>query len=130
MPKDWFERGQADIESAELLLVHGGDTAVIAMHIQQAVEKYLKGYLLSKGWKLKRTHDLAELLNDAIDYASKFEEFRSFCDEATAYYFESRYPMFAEGPTKEDVESAFNNAKEIISMIAHEAKSSGAHDVG
>lgn len=53
-PKDWFEKANSDMESSEILLSTGKlDTA--SFHIQQAIEKYLKGFLLEKGWNLKRT---------------------------------------------------------------------------
>lgn len=49
LPQDWFRKGEADIRTAEILLNHGGDPEIAASHLQQALEKYLKGYLLSKG---------------------------------------------------------------------------------
>lgn len=45
LPADWFARAEADIEATEILLAHGGDTGLAGMHVQQAIEKYLKGYL-------------------------------------------------------------------------------------
>jgi len=73
VPRDWFQKGNADIKTVEILLAHDGDMEIAAMHIQQAIEKYFKGYLLSQGWELKRTHDLVELLDYVIEYDSKFE---------------------------------------------------------
>jgi HEPN domain-containing protein len=74
----------ADLGAAAILLKHGGDRAVAAMHVQQAVEKALKGYLISKGWKLKRTHDLIQLLDQAVRFEAGFEKFRAFCDFSTS----------------------------------------------
>ena len=51
LPKDWFKKGEIDLESAKILLA-AGTLETAAFHIQQAIEKYLKGYLLGKGWKL------------------------------------------------------------------------------
>ena len=93
-PKDWFEHAFADMSAARILLQHGGNLAVVAMHVQQSAEKALKGYLISRGWKLKRTHDLVELLDRAARFDMEFEKYRSFCEEATAYFFEARYPLF------------------------------------
>jgi HEPN domain-containing protein len=45
---EWFERGNHDIETAQLLYDEHGYTEIIAYHIQQAIEKYLKGYLVLK----------------------------------------------------------------------------------
>lgn len=49
--KDWFKIGDKEFERAGNLL-DLGDRGGAGFNIQQAVEKYLKGFLLSKGWKL------------------------------------------------------------------------------
>ena len=54
IPVDWFRKADADLKTVDILLAQGGDTEISAMHVQQAIEKYLKGYLLAKGWKLKK----------------------------------------------------------------------------
>jgi len=58
IPSEWFAKAEEDIRAAELLLVHGGPLGIAAFLTQQAVEKYLKGYLLSTGWPFERIHDL------------------------------------------------------------------------
>ncbi|MBU4201835.1 MAG: HEPN domain-containing protein [Candidatus Altiarchaeales archaeon] len=120
MPKDWFAKGDADIQTVEILLGHEGNMEVAASHIQQAIEKYLKGYLISKGWELKKTHDLAELLDKAVEYNPELEEFRGLCEESTAFYFGSRYPLFQKGPSKEEVEEALKKARALIDAISEE----------
>jgi hypothetical protein len=49
LPADWFAQGDLDIRAAEILLTQDGPLPVIAFHLQQAVEKYLKGFLPSTG---------------------------------------------------------------------------------
>jgi len=68
----------------EILLREKGDAEVTGFHLQQAVEKYLKGYLLSQGWELQRIHNLEALLNEAIRFAPGLEGFRELCEEATS----------------------------------------------
>lgn len=48
LPNDWFHKGDLDIKRAEILL-RENDTAGAAFHLHQAIEKYLKGYLIGKG---------------------------------------------------------------------------------
>ena len=87
-------------------------------NIQQAIEKYLKGYLLSKGWKLRRIHNLETLLNDVIVYDSSFEEFRSGCLRITYYYIEDRYPLSVVSVFKEkEMRDSLQVAKDIIEKI-------------
>jgi len=47
-------------------LLDAGDGELAGFCLQQAVEKFLKAFLLSKGWKLRRVHDLNTLLDDAL----------------------------------------------------------------
>jgi len=60
-PHDWFSKARQDLRTVEILLRERGDAEVIGFHLQQTVEKYLKGYLLAQGWKLERIHDLEVL---------------------------------------------------------------------
>ena len=67
LPEDWFEKGNEDKQAVEILLKHGGSISVSSYLIQQMLEKYFKGFLLSKNWELKRTHDLEELLDKIVE---------------------------------------------------------------
>lgn len=120
IPTDWFKKAEADIRTVEILIAQKGDTEIAAMHIQQAIEKYIKGYLLAKGWKLKKTHDLPELLDEAVKYSPSLEKFRDLCEEATVFYFEARYPFFKEGPAVEEVSEFLTQAKEMVKVILEE----------
>jgi len=116
-PEDWFRKADADIQTVEILLSHGGDMEMAAMHIQQAVEKYLKGYLLSTGWKLDRIHDLVALLDEAAKRDTAFERFRQFCESVNAFYFEARYPFMVPPPPEEEVKNFLEQAKQLIEFI-------------
>ena len=91
VPHAWFARGDVDVRAAERLL-DGPDPEAVAVHIQQAIEKYLKGYLLRQGWRLRRIHDLGTLLKEAVGYDPSLERFRELCIVATEYYVAERYP--------------------------------------
>lgn len=114
LPKDWFHKGDIDIRRAEILL-ENDDAGGAAFHLQQAIEKYLKGYLIGKGWKLERIHDLEDLLDYAVDHNKGFEEFRVLCQEATEYYIEERYPFLMSSElTEDEVRLRIEKAKEFI----------------
>ena len=119
--KDWLDKAEKDLQRVEKRL-ENGDTEDAAFHLQQAVEKYLKGYLLSKGWKFKPVHDLERLLDDAVQFDSDFERFREICQEITSYYIEERYPFFAPEPSKEEVADALDTAKELVKRILETIK--------
>lgn len=114
LPKDWFHKGDIDIRRAEILL-ENNDAGGAAFHLQQALEKYLKGYLIGRGWKLQRIHDLEDLLDYAVEYNKKFEDFRVLCQEVTEYYIEERYPFLMSSElTRDEVRLRIEKAKEFI----------------
>lgn len=117
LPKDWFHKADLDIKRLEILL-KSNDAEGAAFHLQQALEKYLKGYLISKGWKLQRIHDLEDLLDYAVDYNKKFENFRLLCQEVTEYYIEERYPFLISSKLSiDEVCLRLKKAKKFISKI-------------
>ena len=63
LPDDWFEKARKDLRRVEVLLADD-DVEGAGFHLQQAAEKYLKGYLLDKGWPFKRIHDVALILEE------------------------------------------------------------------
>lgn len=115
--KDWFRIGDKELKRAQSLL-NLRDLEGAGFNIQQAVEKYLKGYLLSKGWTLRRIHDLETLLNEAIVYDSSFEEFRASCQKITQYYVEERYPVTVSSElTEDELKESLAAAEKMIEKI-------------
>jgi HEPN domain-containing protein len=99
-------------------LLDQDDPAQAGCCLQQAVEKFLKAFLLSQGWQLKRIHHLDVLLDDAVTYDASQENFRSVCQKITAFYFVERYPFVIDtGITVEDVRSAFEQVKGLIEKL-------------
>jgi len=91
-PADWLRIAEKDLRRVKTLLaVHDPEAA--GFYLQQAVEKFLKAFLLSKGWELERIHDLEALLNRALVYDHSLEEFRSVCQKVTAFYFDGAIPL-------------------------------------
>ncbi len=121
-PQDWFRIGEKDLKRAEHLLSID-DPEGAGYHLQQSVEKYLKGFLLYKGWKLKRIHDLEVLLNDALKYEKTLEKYRNLLQKVTGYYVIDRYPL-APAPTltSEEVRESIAEAEKLIQQLRSYAK--------
>ena len=100
-PKDWFRIGDRELRRAQNLL-RLGDLDGAGFNLQQAIEKYLKGYLLAQGWELRRIHDLETLVNEAIIYDPSFEEFRAACQQITQFYIAERYPFTVSSELSEE----------------------------
>lgn len=62
----WLRKADGDLRAAERLAPAAEDYDTAGFHCQQAVEKYLKGYLFVVLRRPARTHDLVALLS-AID---------------------------------------------------------------
>jgi len=108
----WIEKADHDLGTAQITYLHipkYRDT--IAFHCQQAVEKYLKSYLLFLEVPFKRTHNLTFLLglisekenvtNKEYDKAAELEDFA----------VEIRYPETIIELTDEDISKAIQIAK-------------------
>ena len=61
-PGDWLRIAEKDLQRVPRLL-STDDPEAAGFYLQQAVEKFLKAFLLSKGWQLQRIHNLEALLN-------------------------------------------------------------------
>ena len=116
--KEWLDNGKQDLEVAKLIFSKKTYYGAVLFHLQQAVEKNLKGYLIYYGWKLKKIHDIEVLLTEAIKYDKLFKKYLDIGRKLTAFYFEDRYPP---GPslsyTKEEVKEMIDGGNEIINII-------------
>ena len=112
--EQWFEKAQHDLFTVKTIIDTKGYADVGSVLLQQAVEKYLKGYLIDKGWKLVKTHDLKYLLDQAIVYNESFQDYYELMDILTGHYFEERYPLFDSEITLEELK---NNYKKVIKFL-------------
>ena len=116
---EWFERGLHDLETAQLLFDEQGYTDSIAYHIQQAIEKYFKGYLVFNGKKPPRIHELDTLLNHIGRFDDSLNNFLELCEKASRYYIEQRYPPgpiieYSYEEIKTDLDNAWNLIRKVI----------------
>ncbi len=102
--REWLRAASTDIKMFSLALGDPDLAEPAAFHLQQTVEKYLKAYLISKGWRLQRTHNLGTLLDEAIKYDSGFGQFAGICEKVGGWYFQVRYP-FQDDEEDNDVEA-------------------------
>ena len=116
-PDDWFRVGEREHARAKLLL-ENGDLSGAGFNLHQAAERYLKGYLLSRGWKLRRIHDLETLLNEAAEHDAGFRSLASACLKINQYYLEERYPFTAASDlTPSEIRQSFEAVEGLIARI-------------
>jgi HEPN domain-containing protein len=116
-PADWLRIAEKDLGRVERLLSIQ-DPEAAGFYLQQAVEKFLKAFLLSKGWQLARIHDLEALLNQALPYDPSVEQFRPACQKITGFYMVERYPLIVEATvTEDDVRQSWEQVSELIERL-------------
>jgi HEPN domain-containing protein len=91
-PSDWFYFAMDRLKVADLVWKTEGLTPSGIELLQEAVERFLKGYLVANGWKLVKTHDLATLLRNAQRYDAKFSSFKRLATDLTEDFFAQHYP--------------------------------------
>ncbi len=108
-PGHWLTIAEKDLVRVNFLL-DAADPEGSGFHLQQAVEKFLKAYLLFKGWQLRRVHNLDTLLDDALTFDTSLEEYRAVCQKITGYYFLERYPVAMDVSLSESEVSSSRDA--------------------
>lgn len=116
-PEEWKRVARKDWGRVSRNL-RDGDAEAAGFFLQQALEKYLKAFLIKNGWKLKKIHTLHTLLKDAVLYNPNLESFRTLCQKVSGYYLLDRYPLFAtSGLTPEDIKNDLEKAKEFVQAM-------------
>ena len=91
-PADWLRSARSRLHSADLLhLIEGATESVIEL-MQEAAERFLKAYLISRGWKLRKIHDLGALVAEAVILDPRFSAFEDFADSLTDQFWAQHYP--------------------------------------
>ena len=91
-PEDWLRSARTRLHSADLLHpLEGANESVIEL-LQEATERFLKAYLIARGWKLRRIHDLGALVAEAVELDARFAAFEDFADSLTDQFWAQHYP--------------------------------------
>jgi len=91
--RDWLLKARNDWSAARTLLAGARpETDIGAFHCQQAVEKLLKAFLLSRSVEFEKIHDLRRLVNQCAAADAEFDSLREEVRPLTAYAVACRYP--------------------------------------
>ncbi len=116
-PGDWFLLAADRLKAADSLWKHEGFTAAGIELLQESLERYLKGYLIAKGWRLIRTHDLEELIGDAKTFDAAFGKFVGLAEELTEDFFLQHYPGHDMTELGLNYEQMRNQTTELVDLI-------------
>lgn len=94
-----------------------GELDLAAFHCQQAVEKVLKAYLVSRSIQFEKIHDLNALLDYCASEDGAFESLRKETAPLTLYAVAYRYPGPCV-PKREEVNSALHVVARVWHFVA------------
>jgi len=126
--EDWILMADKDLCAAEIILKdEHALTNIVAFHCQQAIEKYLKAFLIERGAPLVKTHDLIKL-NGMVNEIKNIGIDEVKLLVVNEVYIESRYPgelgLMPDGtPSNEQAGEFIEYAKEIRAIITNELES-------
>ena len=88
----WLSVAERDVRSA-VLLHNGNELETSYYHCTQAVEKYLKTYLIANNIEINYNHNISETLKKCVNNNTTFLELFDECNKMTANVNKLRYPM-------------------------------------
>jgi HEPN domain-containing protein len=91
-PEDWLKSARSRLASADRLYAEEGASEAAIELLQESTERFLKAYLIARGWQLRKIHDLGSLLAEAEKHDSGFGAFSDFADELTDQFWAMHYP--------------------------------------
>lgn len=115
--EEWVQKAEGDFATAtrELAVERESNFDAVCFHAQQAVEKYIKAFLILHRVDFPKTHDLSELLSLCLPIKRDWGRLRSelvlLSRAAVAY----RYP--GEVASREDAEDAMAVAKRMRGIV-------------
>lgn len=114
---DWLKVARRDWHRIHVMLADE-DADGAGFFLQQATEKYLKAFLLTHGWKLKKVHTLQSLLDEASMFAPDVAALRPVCERVSGFYIGERYPSVgSEGLQAEDIRRELPEARLLITTL-------------
>ena len=113
--QEWVKKGDSDLIAAKTLAQQEGLENQTGFHCQQAIEKWLKAYLIKKGEEIRKIHDLTALIIECEKYDPDFEELEYIVEGITDFAVDFRYP--GENATPEEVKDALNKTGKVRDFI-------------
>jgi HEPN domain-containing protein len=119
--RQWFSIADSDLAAAEYLFhnMYPIPGEIVCFHCQQAVEKYLKGYLFLHEIEPPKVHDLILLVKMCFSLRENFSIVLPKCGFLNRFSVIHRYPNVIE-ITGDDVRTALQYAKDIKEFVVGE----------
>jgi HEPN domain-containing protein len=103
---EWIGLADQDLGAAMLTLRQGQYPGIAGFHVQQAIEKYLKGLLTASGRPFPLIHDLVALHDLCTDAGISIAVTQADLVRLTRFGVAVRYPGFASPPSPAEARRA------------------------
>ncbi|MEA2103866.1 MAG: HEPN domain-containing protein [Candidatus Cloacimonadota bacterium] len=118
----WHIKANNDLKTIEVLLKSENVvTDSVCFHSQQAVEKYLKSYLIAVQKSFKNTHNITAILKLCNEIDNDFEKL-DFAVYLTNYAVELRYSDDFYIPDLEEAKEAYEIALKVKDFVVEKIK--------
>lgn len=114
--ESWLNKAEHDLLSAQRLLeIEPMILDNACFHCQQAIEKYLKAFLIYHGRDVERTHNVIFLLSECATFDQVFATVDPM--NINAYAVQGRYPDSNLLPTKEEARSYYQLGFQVKGLV-------------
>lgn len=116
--KEWIERGESDFKIVEhelKLLEEEIVKDVVCFHCQQAIEKYLKAFLINHRIVYKKTHNIDYLIEECAKIDKNFQNIE--VRNISHFGVKIRYPDDFYMPTIEEIKFYYDLTKKIKDLV-------------
>lgn len=123
----WLIKGDHDIKIGrdESTTVNPA-TDAICFHMQQCVEKYLKGFLVFHGKEIERTHNISRILQECMAQDVSFLKIDiPSVNRLTLYATELRYPDDFYMPSLDETHDAIQQAEMVRTFVWEKLQNAG-----
>ncbi len=119
--QQWLKKADLDLQAARLLCAGElTDYLVSGFHAQQAVEKYIKAFLVRHQIEFPKTHDIGRLRQLVARRDATLAERLERADVLTPYGVDMRYPEEFEVVSQKRAEQAVTLAEWVRAEILAE----------
>jgi hypothetical protein len=73
--------------------------------------------LIAQGWELRKIHNLAALLDYAVEFDRRFKDFAELCESLTAQFWAQHYPREDLEDVGSDYDDLRKQADGMIELI-------------
>ena len=117
--RNWFIKAEHDLKTGvDEMRTTDPATDTVCFHMQQCVEKYLKGFLAFHEQEIKKIHNLTVILADCVRVDSAFAELvAKQVDILTPHATVLRYPDDFYMPSMQETEDALQLAVEVKRFV-------------